>query len=103
MVIGMATSKITISLPDDQIKEVRKLIRKGRISTFSGFVRHALKWALNDMAEWRYMLAESLDRTGGPLTKKEQAWAESMLTPRKARRRPASRAGTRARRRAPHR
>ena len=50
MVLGMGTTKITITL------------------------------ALADEAGWREMLDDALQQTGGPLTDKERAWADAMLT-----------------------
>ena len=79
MVIGMATTKLTITLPDDQLKEVRALVASGQSSSVSAFVSHAVKIALFDAAGWQEMLNEALERTGGPLTKKERAWADSVM------------------------
>jgi len=41
MVLGMATRKITITLRDDQIEEVRALVAAGQAASVSAFVRHA--------------------------------------------------------------
>ena len=38
--------------------------------------------ALADAAGWREMLKDALHQTGGPLTKKERAWADAILSPR---------------------
>jgi Arc/MetJ-type ribon-helix-helix transcriptional regulator len=81
MVCGMATSKITITLPDDQINEIRVLIAAGHAASVSGFIKHAVGVALFDAAGWREMLADALQQTGGPLTKKERAWADALLSP----------------------
>jgi Arc/MetJ-type ribon-helix-helix transcriptional regulator len=77
---GMATGKITITLQDDQIEEIRALVAAGKAPTVSGFVKHAVGVALFDAAGWREMLADALQRTGGPLTKKERAWADAILS-----------------------
>jgi len=80
MVFGMATAKITITLQDEQVAEIRALVaaRKGR--SVSGFVQHAVSVALFDAAGWQEMLRDALRQTGGPLTKKERAWADALLT-----------------------
>jgi Arc/MetJ-type ribon-helix-helix transcriptional regulator len=83
MVFGMATTKITVTLPDDQLTEIHSLIEKGQASSVSGFVKHAVGIAISDAAGWREMLSEALQQTGGPLTKKEHAWADSMLSPQR--------------------
>jgi Arc/MetJ-type ribon-helix-helix transcriptional regulator len=81
MVIGMATSKITITLPKDQIEEIRALVIAGKASSISAFVKHAVGVALCDATGWSEMLASGLQQTGGPLTKKERAWADALLSP----------------------
>lgn len=82
MVIGMATTKITITLEDEQLKEIRSLVAAGRAANTSAFVKHAVRVAISDAAGWREMLKDALDETGGPLTKKERAWADGILAPR---------------------
>jgi Arc/MetJ-type ribon-helix-helix transcriptional regulator len=79
MVFGMATVKITITLPNEQLKEVQALVAAGQAASVSAFVKHALGVALFDAAGWREMLREALDETGGPLTKRERAWADAVL------------------------
>ena len=81
MVIGMATTKITITLPDDQIQAIRQIVAAGSAGSVSGFVKHAVKIALFDAAGWRQMLDDALKETGGPLTKEEIAWADALLHP----------------------
>jgi Arc/MetJ-type ribon-helix-helix transcriptional regulator len=81
MVLGMATRKITITLPDEQLDEVRALVAAGQSQSVSAFVKHAVTVALADAAGWKEMLQEALQQTGGPLTKKERAWAHAILNP----------------------
>jgi Arc/MetJ-type ribon-helix-helix transcriptional regulator len=81
MVFGMATAKITITLQDDQIEEIRALVAAGGASSISAFVKHAVGVALYDAAGWKEMLSDALQQTGGPLTKKERAWADALLAP----------------------
>jgi Arc/MetJ-type ribon-helix-helix transcriptional regulator len=81
----MATRKLTITLDDAQFDEVRRLVAARRAPSVSGFVRHAVGVALHDAAGWRDMLEGALEQSGGPLTKKERAWADALLSrqPRK--------------------
>jgi len=79
MVIGMATSKITVTLENDQIEEVRALVAAGRVANVSAFVKHAVKIALSDAADFKQMLDDGLAQTGGPLTDAEREWAEGIL------------------------
>lgn len=81
MVIGMATTKITITLDDEQLQEVRAMVAAGQAANVSAFVKHAVGVALSDAAGWREMLKDALRQTGGPLTKKERAWADGILSP----------------------
>ena len=82
MVSGMAaTSKITITLPNDQLKAIRKMVKAGRAANVSAFVKHAVKNALNEDAEWAQMIQDALMQTGGPLTDKEREWVDSLLEP----------------------
>ena len=84
MVTGMASRKITVTLPDHQLTEIRALVAAGRSSNISAFVQHAVAVALADAAGWREMLKEALDQTGGPLTANEKSWADDILTSRRA-------------------
>jgi hypothetical protein len=78
----MATRKITITVANDQLEEVHALVAAGAAASVSGFVKHAIGVALSDAAGWRQMLEGALRQTGGPLTKKERAWADGLLSPR---------------------
>lgn len=82
MVTGMATTKVTITLEEDQLDEIRKLVEAGTASSVSGFVKHAVGIALHDAAGWKDMLDEALQQSGGSLTKRERAWADALLSPR---------------------
>jgi len=88
MVNGMATTKITITLPDDQLKEIRKRVATRKSTSISGFIQHAVRKSLENEALFRAMIDEGLAATGGPPTAKERAWARRMLTPRKRRAKP---------------
>jgi Arc/MetJ-type ribon-helix-helix transcriptional regulator len=87
MVIGMANKKVTITLKDDQLEAVRRLVGSGLAESVSGFVQHAVSISLNDVAGWGAMLGQALRKTGGPLTKQERAWADGLLQPRSTKRR----------------
>ena len=80
MVFGIATTKITITLQNDQVDEIRDLLESGKAANVSAFVQHAVRLALQDVAGWREMLDEALRQTGGPLTDKERAWADAIMT-----------------------
>ena len=85
MVTGMATEKITITLPDTQIREIRKRVAAQEAASISGFIQQAVHKSLQNTAEFRALVDQGLMETGGPLTAKERAWARKMLAPRKRR------------------
>jgi Arc/MetJ-type ribon-helix-helix transcriptional regulator len=84
MVLSMATTKITITLPDEQVQEIRALVGAGKAANVSAFVKHAVGIALADAAGWRQILQEALQQTGGPLTKKERRWADALFSASRA-------------------
>lgn len=79
MVIGMATRKVTVTLEEDQLARIKGLVESGTTSSVSGFVQHAVKVALDDVAGWGALLADALAKTGGELTAEERAWADGVL------------------------
>lgn len=79
MVIGMATRKVTVTLDEDQLERVRRLVATGKAASVSGFVQHAVAVSLDDVAGWGAMLAEALNQTGGELTTDEREWADRIL------------------------
>jgi Arc/MetJ-type ribon-helix-helix transcriptional regulator len=79
MVPGMATKKITITLDEAQLDQIRSLVRAQAAPSVSGFVQHAVAVALDDVAGWGAMLAEALRQTGGALSDDERGWADDVL------------------------
>ena len=75
----MATKKVTVTLDEAQLDQIRSLVQAGTASSVSGFVQHAVTVALDDVAGWGAMLADALSQTGGPLSNEERAWADSVL------------------------
>lgn len=75
----MATKKITITLDEDQLDRIRHLVSSGKAASVSGFVQHAVRVSLDDVAGWGALLADALTQTGGDLTADERAWADRIL------------------------
>lgn len=75
----MATAKVTITLEEEQLAAIRELVASGKAESVSGFVKHAVSVSLADVAGWGAMLGLALAQTGGPVTAKEAAWADSVL------------------------
>jgi Arc/MetJ-type ribon-helix-helix transcriptional regulator len=83
MVNGMATTKVTITLPDRQLEEIRKRVAAQESASVSGFIQQAVQKSLENAAEFRAIVDQALNATGGPLTPKERVWARRMLSPRR--------------------
>ena len=79
MVVGMATRKVTVTLDEVQLDQIRELVEGGRAPSVSGFVQHAVAVSLDDAAGWGAMLAGALCDTGGPLSDDERVWADEQL------------------------
>lgn len=80
MVSGMAdTRKVTVTLSVATVDRVRRLVEAGQAPSISGFVQHAVGVALDDVAGWGSALSEALASTGGELSARERAWADSVL------------------------
>jgi Arc/MetJ-type ribon-helix-helix transcriptional regulator len=83
----MATTKVTVTLPDEQLAAVRRLVASGKARNVSSFVQHAVSVSLADVSGWGAMLGTALHETGGPLTSKERGWADAILRHRPSRKR----------------
>lgn len=79
MVFSMATRKVTVTLEEAQLDQIRKLVDAGGAASVSGFVQHAVAVAIDDVAGWGALLAQALRESGGPLTDEERAWADGVL------------------------
>jgi Arc/MetJ-type ribon-helix-helix transcriptional regulator len=79
MVIGMAMPKITVTLPVEQVDAIKRLVEAGEAPSVSGFLQRAVATALDDAQAWDDHLADALQRTGGPLSDDERAWADAAL------------------------
>jgi Arc/MetJ-type ribon-helix-helix transcriptional regulator len=75
----MATTKVTVTLPDEQVARIRELVRSGCSASVSGFVQHAVDVALDDVTGWEAALARDLAETGGAISAEERAWADQAL------------------------
>lgn len=83
-VIAMATARITLTLPEEQIAEIRRRVADHDAASLSGFVGNAVARALQNSAAFSAMIDQSLRESGGPVMAKERAWARKMLSPKNA-------------------
>lgn len=63
MVIGMATTKVTITLSNEQLATIRKLVAEGKAANVSSFVQHAVSVSRADVSGWGAMLGQALRMT----------------------------------------
>ena len=73
------TKKVTVTLDETQLEQIRTLVEAGSAPSVSGFVQHSVQVALDDVAGWGALLAEALRQTGGALSEEERAWADGIL------------------------
>jgi Arc/MetJ-type ribon-helix-helix transcriptional regulator len=88
MVTGMATTKVTITLPNSQLNEIQKRVAAQETPSVSAFIQQAVQKSLENAAAFRAMVDEGLKATGGPLKSKERVWAKRMLSARRRRDKP---------------
>lgn len=74
----MATRKITITLPEEQVEQIRN--SAGPHGTVAWYIKRAIAAALEDERLFNERLNETLMKTGGPITPKEEAWLDAMAT-----------------------
>ena len=75
----MATKKVTVTLEETELDRIRALVEAGSAPSVSGFVQHSVEVALDDVAGWGALLAESIRQTGGTLSEEERASADGIL------------------------
>ena len=75
----MATKKVTVTLEETQLASIQELVNVRKFSSVSAFVQHAVSVSLADVSGWSAMLRIALRETGGPLTRKERDWADSLF------------------------
>lgn len=71
--------EVRVTLDEAELKQIRSLVHASAAPSVSGFIRHAVAIAVDDLAEWDATLAEALRQTGGPLSDRERAWADDLL------------------------
>jgi Arc/MetJ-type ribon-helix-helix transcriptional regulator len=72
----MGSEKLTITLPEDLVRKVRRVVRK-RGGTVSGYVAHAV--ASYETREGLRALLDDLDAEFGLPTAEDRRWAERVM------------------------
>jgi hypothetical protein len=78
----MTTSKIAITIPEEQLAHVHREIRAGRAESVSGYIARAL--AEQERRESLRDLLKDLIAAHGEPTREDKKWAKSVLARRKA-------------------
>ena len=73
------TVKVTVTLEGVQLAAIKGEVAAGRANNISAFVQRAVAAELAQDTAWARELADALDRTGGPMTEGERAWADDFL------------------------
>lgn len=76
MIAGM-TTKIAVSLPDEQVAAARAAVADGRAPSVSAYVSEAL--ARRSAEEELLQLLDNDDATGKPVTDQHRVWARQAL------------------------
>lgn len=71
------TTKIAVSLPDDQVASIRRAVEQGRAASVSGYISAAL--ARVDHEDSLVQLLDEMDREQGPVGEADLAWADEVL------------------------
>lgn len=71
------TTKIAVSLPDQQVADIRHAVEQGRAASVSGYISEALARAARE--DSLAALLEDLDRELGPVDAADMAWADRVL------------------------
>lgn len=81
---GMATTKITVTVPDELAAHIRREVEQGRYASVSAFVTRAVE-SMRDFEPLDLLIASMIAETGQP-DEVAQAWVEqAMVTARTAR------------------
>jgi len=75
------TIKIAVSLPDHLVTAARRAVKHGHAASVSAYVAEAMA-AYQDEHRFDAMVDDILQRTGGPMTDAEKAWADDLLAGR---------------------
>ncbi|MGH3549629.1 MAG: ribbon-helix-helix domain-containing protein [Pseudonocardiaceae bacterium] len=80
----MATTKITVTVPDELAAHIRREVEQGRYASVSAFVTRAVQ-SMRDFEPLDLLIASMIAETGQP-DEVAQAWVEqAMVTARTAR------------------
>lgn len=74
---GMTTTKIAITLPEEQLARVNRAVRAGRADSVSGYIARAL--AEQEREESLRALVRDLIAQHGEPTQQEKMWAKRVL------------------------
>jgi hypothetical protein len=78
---GMTTTKIAITLPEEQLARVNRAVRAGRADSVSGYITRVL--VEQEREESLRTLVRDLIAQHGEPTQQEKMWAKRVLRPRR--------------------
>jgi Arc/MetJ-type ribon-helix-helix transcriptional regulator len=81
--VGMATTKITVTVPEELVAHIRREVEQGHYASVSAFVTRAVE-SMRDFEPLDLLIASMIAETGEP-DETAEAWVEqAMATARSA-------------------
>jgi Arc/MetJ-type ribon-helix-helix transcriptional regulator len=83
MVKSMASVKVTITVPEEQLAAIQERVAAKQSASISGFIQESISKLLDGRRALQEMVDETLLKTGGPATARERALARRILDGKK--------------------
>lgn len=83
MVKSMASVKVTITVPEEQLAAIQERVATKQSASVSGFIQESIAKLLEGRMALQEMVDETLRKTGGPATAKERLLARQILDGKK--------------------
>jgi len=77
----MAETNYTVTLSEKQVKDIQAAVAINYATDVQDFLNTAVTSYIASTKTWDQLLDESLEQTGGPPTKKEREWLDSIFRP----------------------
>jgi Arc/MetJ-type ribon-helix-helix transcriptional regulator len=71
--------KLAISMSPVLLQKVKSAVARGRTKSVSAYIEHAVRTQLAAEADFDLLIAEQLERTGGPASSRERGRARKLL------------------------
>lgn len=72
MIVSMTKAKIAVSLDRELVAKVKRAVAEGVAPNVSAYIEEAVASKLTEDEDFEAMLAEMLEKSGGPMTDEER-------------------------------